>query len=224
MSENSLYPTKREKAMYESTHAKVEKYHQVTSSAIVLFRKTYSLLIFIYMLLLVVSGFELLANLMADGPLIRARTVPLGLVFLMATLIAISMLMHNQVLLILGHGYKEKSAQLYVDHLTSLADCYVSLKLIRTMYVLAIFMPLIMLLPLWWFAGAESISEQINLQIAGFHSLVEAMSVNGEGVAAADNAYKHIKWYLWGVTIALVIAVALSVLGWLQATVARSRI
>lgn len=223
MSEESLYPTRREKSLYENKHAKIEKYHTITSSSIVLFRKTYSLLILIYMLLLVISGFEILANLMANSPLVRARNVPVGVVLLIAILISISALMHNQILLILGHGYKEKSAQLVVDEITPLSDCYVSLKLIRTMYGLAIVMPVIMIFVLWWLAGPESITEQINIQMIGLRSLWDAINASGD-LKVADNAYKYIKWYLLAVTGGLGLALFMAVSGWLLATIARSRI
>lgn len=223
MTQESMYPTRREKANYKEPAAKIEKYHRVTSSSIVLFRKTYGLLIFIYMLLLVISGFELLANLMADGPLVRARTVSVGVVLLMATLIAVCLMMHNQILLILGHGYKEKSAQLCVDKLTTLNECCVSLKLIRTMYVLAIFMPAISLLPLWWFVGAESIPEQVNIQLEALRSLWAVLTASGD-VVSTDYAYKNVKWYLWALTAGLGLASIIGVMGWLQAVIARSRV
>ena len=211
MTKPSIYPTKRQKAFFANYDEKIEQYHLITSGSIMYFRHIFRLLILIYMVFVIVTGFELFSGLLVSDLNTQNKIVAPSMAGIMLVLTITMLMAHNQILLILGHGYKDHEAQLYVDRLTTKEECIASLKIVQSMFVIAVVTSLFLLWVLWGMYGTPFYDGQIGLQVKALKSILEGLS--GGGMASAAQLFVP---FLWVGTAAFFCALAVATLGWLQ--------
>lgn len=223
MTKQSIYPTSRQKAFFEGADATVEDYHLITSGSFMFFRFAFKSIIFIYIVLAIMGGFELLSIVLAGKDVAKTQMLSTGMTTLILVLSVTMGMVQNQILLILGHGYKSKDAQLYVDRLTKKEDCSANLAIIKSMYIIAVVIALALLWLLWGMFGTPMYSGEFSEQVAAISSVVKSMNA-GAGVSDMVGSSKQFKPFLWFGGIALITAALLAAMGWVQATIARARL
>lgn len=222
MTKQSIYPTRRQKAFFESCDVGVEQFHLVTSASIMYFKHTFKLIILIYAVLAFISGFELLSGVLVESVSIQSKIVAPSMAGLMLVLLVAMGMIHNQILLILGHGYKSREAQLYVDRLTTNEECRTSLTIIRSMYVIAIVIPVVLLWFIWGMYGTPFYGGQFGDQMGVVSAISSAMTQGAEVQVA--NSTQLLKPYLWAGSFGLLCAFLSACLGWMQVTLAKSKV
>ena len=91
--------------------------------------------------------------------------------------------------LILGHGYKDREAQLYVDSFSTKNECMVTLKIMQQFYLITIMLSVILLVTN--FLVADEISNPINQWNALKNLLDVTLIVKGMGGVEAPELYNH---------------------------------
>lgn len=220
MTKKSIYPTRRQKGFFRSYDAGVEQYHLVTSASIMYFRHTFRLIILIYAVFAIVSGFELLSGVLVTELAAKTKIVATSMAALMLVLSVTMGMLHNQILLILGHGYKSHDAQLYVDRLTTKEECSASLKIIKSMYLIAIVISVVMLWFLWGMYGTPLYNGQFSSQINAGSAFLAELVQDSEEVSSAQ----LFKPYLWTGSLALISTLLIGILGYIQVVIAKTRI
>lgn len=216
----SIYPTRRQKAFFESNHVELQYHHGITSTAAMYFRFMLRIMILVYVIMAVISGFELFSILITKNAESTRQMVSLSKAFLMLTLILTMILMHNQVMLILGHGYKNKSAQIYVDRLSTVEECRANLSIIKSFFAFTGIMATIMLWILWGGYGTPFYNGLFGSQLS--QVLNTAISLkNDDSLSASGNL---IKPYLWIGSVSFLLVILMAVLGWIQAATSRIKI
>lgn len=223
MTKQSIYPTSRQKAFFEGADATVENYHLITSGSFMFFRFAFKSIIFIYIVLAIMGGFELLSIVLAGKNVAKTQMLSTGMTTLILVLSVTMGMLQNQILLILGHGYKSKDAQLYVDRLSKKEDCSVNLTIIKSMYLIAVVIALALLWLLWGMFGTPMYSGEFSEQITAIGSVIESMN-NGASASDVVGSSKQFKPYLWFGGVALVTAALLAAIGWIQATITSARL
>lgn len=223
MNKESLYPTRRQKAFFVGGATEPQKYHIVVSASFMYFRYALRFIILLYIIIAMVSGFELLSAIMVTDVVAKAQIVPTFKALLMAILAGTMALMHNQILLIMGHGYLSRESQLHIDRLTLLSECKAGLSIIKSMYLFSVISSVVVLWILWGGYGTPFYNNQISEQLVAGTQVVaklkegfDAFEVNGMATA--------FKPFLWFTGLALVLAFFIGALGWIQATIARAKI
>ena len=218
MTNQSLYPTHRQKALFESADVKIKYHHVITSAAIIHFRLTFKVIMLAYVAILTLAGFELIGIALSKGG-DQSQMISFSMAVLVMVLAGTMGLMHNQVMLVLGHGYKSKEAQLYVDRLTPLSDCQSNLKIIRSMYLFAGIIALVFLWLLWGLYGTPLYKGEWLSQTVAIKSFISQFS----GIST-DTNYKLAKPFLWVVTVTLLLVLGSTIMGWIQAKIAENKI
>lgn len=216
MTKQSIYPTLRQKAFFESYDVGVQQYHLITSGSIMYFRFVFRMIILIYTLLAIMGGFELLSIVLVEDAYAKSQMVTAGVAGSMLVLTVTMGMIHNQILLILGHGYKSSESQLYVDRLTLKEDCGVSVVIIRSMYLIAIVVAAVMLWILWGGIGTPMYSGALGEQLAAANHFF--------GNTETITNIKPVKPFLWFSSMGLLSILFMAILGWIQATIARAKI
>lgn len=220
MTKQSIYPTRRQKAFFESYDVGVQQFHLVTSGSIMYFRHIFRLIILIYAVLALVSGFELLSGVLVENISVQNKIVAPSLAGLMLVLTVSMGMIHNQILLILGHGYKSRDAQLYVDRLTTNDECKTSLKIIKSMYVIAIVIPIVLLWFLWGMYGTPLYGGQFSYQMKSGVAVLASLVQGGQ---STSNTHLF-KPYLFIGSAALLSSLFMGCLGWIQVVWAKARV
>ena len=223
MTKQSIYPTDRQKAFFESADATIESYHLITSGSIMFFRFAFKSLIFIYTVLAIMGGFELLSIILAGKEVAKTQMLSTTMTTLMLVLTVTMGMIHSQIFLILGHGHKSKDVQLYVDRLTKKEDCRVNLTIIRSMYLIAIVIAIALLWLLWGMFGTKMYSGEFGVQMDAIKGVMSAMKTSSITADAIKNS-SQFKPFLWFGGVALLSALFLAITGWIQATISRARI
>lgn len=168
-----LYPTQRQKAIFECANSKVEPYQELTSASIMYFRFAYRTTLTVFAIMLVASGWELLARLLfAEHETANLQILTMGKAIFALGLAFTMYMLNNQILLILGHGYRDKTAQLHVDRLTTKEDCVANLKIMGSMYSFTIIMALIGLWLIWGGIGTPFYKGLIGEQIEAMQAVI----------------------------------------------------
>lgn len=217
MTKKSIYPTRRQKAFFESYDTGVEQYHLVTSGSIMYFRHIFRLIILIYAVFAIISGFELLSGILVTDLGAQNKIVTPSMATIMLVLAVTMGMIHNQILLILGHGYKSRDAQLYVDRLTTKEECDASLKIIQSMYSITMVISVVMLWFLWGMYGTPFYSGQFGSQINS------GLAVLNQGSETAGSS-QLFKPYLWTGSLALISTLLIGLLGSVQTIIAKTKI
>lgn len=218
MTNQSLYPTNRQRALLESADVKIKYHHVITSAAIIHFRLTFKVIMLAYVVIMTLGVFELIGIALSKGG-DQSQMLSFGMAFLVVILAGTMGLMHNQVMLVLGHGYKSKEAQLYVDRLTPLGDCQSNLKIIRSMYLFASIIALIFLWVLWGLYGTPLYEGEWLSQTVALKSFIGQVS----GLTT-DSNYQLAKPFIWVATVTLLLVIGSAVMGWIQAKIAENKI
>lgn len=220
MTKSSIYPTRRQKAFFESYDVNIKQFHVVTSGSIMYFRYLFRLIILMYAVFSIISGFELLSAVMVTDLDVQSKIVAPSLAGLMLVLTVAMGLIHNQILLILGHGYKSNDAQLYVDRLTTNEECRASLTIIKSMYFIAIVIPLVLLWFLWGMYGTPFYDGQFLYQIKAAGSVFGTV-FNGSVSSSINSLFRP---YLFVGSFALLSCLSMALLGLIQVTIAKARV
>lgn len=221
-----LYPNLRAKALFEcSRHGEVKPYHKQTSAAIMFFRYVYRTILILFSIMFIASLWELVTGLLITSgnhnQFLTARTSIFMLV-LSGTLF----MLNNQILLVLGHGFKDKTAQLYVDRLSSIEDCIANLKTISAMYLFTFVVSIVGLWAMWGAYGTPLYHGLIGEQVNALSSVIEVMGQQQttpyfEGFTKESTSFKP--FYLVA-TICFIITLALSVLGYANSKIIRVKL
>lgn len=219
MTNQSIYPTNRQKALFGGTDVKIKYHHVITSAAIMHFKLTFKLIMIAYAAIMILGGFELVGVLLSKGS-DQGQMLSFGMALLVVVLSGTMGLMHNQVMLVLGHGYKSKESQLYVDRLTSIEECQGNVKVIRSMYIFSFVIAAVFLWVLWGLYGTPLYSGEWATQSAAAGGFIEQFKDS----SATNGTDKLIKPFLWVATDLLLLVIGASVLGWIQAKVSDKKI
>ena len=211
MTNQSIYPTNRQKALFEDSDVKIKYHHVITSASIMHFRLTFKLIMLAYVIIMILSGFELIGTLLSKGG-DQTQMLSFGMALLVTVLAGSMGLMHNQIMLVLGHGYKSIEDKLYVDRLTPLEDCLSNIKISRSMYICSGVMGLVFLWVLWGLYGTPLYKGEWATQASAFSSFMSQVS----GGERLNDSYKLAKPFLWVATNVMFLVVGASILGWFQ--------
>lgn len=185
-----IYPDKRQMALYSSDNYKENALQHGTNTSALIFRKSLLRSYRVYIVLAVLSMFEFMARLFKDANMGNdwqlATYIQTSTVLTLSTAFAC---MTYYLYLILGHGYKDREAQLYVDSFSTKNECMVTLKIMKQFYLVTIVASVFLLVVN--FLVADKISNPIN-QWNAFKNLLDVtFIVKGMGGIEALELYNH---------------------------------
>lgn len=184
------------------------------------------MIILFYIVIGFLCAFELISYLLASNYKTKFQIASLGNTGLFFAIASLMGLVHNQIILILGHGYRDKTAQLYVDSLSTVEECIANLSIVRSMYLFSAIMNIVCLWIIWGAWGTPFYKGTFGIQLDALLSVIEVFGQQLQ-VTIYDgyppNALK-LKPLYWLVSSLLFTASLLAVLGWIQAGISRLKI
>lgn len=185
-----IYPDERKMALYSNHNYKENALQHGTNTSALIFRKSMLRSNRIYIVLAVLSMLEFVSRLFKDANMGNewqlATYVQTSTVLTLSTAFAF---MTYHLYLILGHGYKDREAQLYVDSFSTKNECMVTLKIMQQFYLITIMLSVILLVTN--FLVADEISNPINQWNALKNLLDVTLIVKGMGGVEAPELYNH---------------------------------
>ena len=185
-----IYPDERKMALYSNHNYKENALQHSTNTSALIFRKSMLRSNRIYIVLAVLSMLEFVSRLFKDANMGNewqlATYVQTSTVLTLSTAFAF---MTYHLYLILGHGYKDREAQLYVDSFSTKNECMVTLKIMQQFYLITIMLSVILLVTN--FLVADEISNPINQWNALKNLLDVTLIVKGMGGVEAPELYNH---------------------------------
>lgn len=185
-----IYPDERKMALYSNHNYKENALQHSTNTSALIFRKSMLRSNRIYIVLAVLSMLEFVSRLFKDANMGNewqlATYVQTSTVLTLSTAFAF---MTYHLYLILGHGYKDREAQLYVDSFSTKNECMVTLKIMKQFYLITIMLSVILLVTN--FLVADEISNPINQWNALKNLLDVTLIVKGMGGVEAPELYNH---------------------------------
>jgi hypothetical protein len=185
-----IYPDERKMALYSNHNYKENALQHSTNTSALIFRKSMLRSNRIYIVLAVLSMLEFVSRLFKDANMGNewqlTTYVQTSTVLTLSTAFAF---MTYHLYLILGHGYKDREAQLYVDSFSTKNECMVTLKIMKQFYLITIMLSVILLVTN--FLVADEISNPINQWNALKNLLDVTLIVKGMGGVEAPELYNH---------------------------------
>lgn len=226
MSKKNLYPTQRQKAVFSSESLEVKPYHMVASTTFMFFRYIVRAMILLYIIIGVLCAFELISYLFTTNPQTKRQITSLGTMGLFFGLASMMGLIHNQILLILGHGYGDKTAQLYVDSLSTVEDCIANISIVKSMCLFSAIMNVMCIWLVWGAWGTPFYKGMFGSQLSALQAVLEVFSqqILAYTYAGYPPYAIEFKSLYWMVSALFLIAFLISVLGLIHANISKSKI